>query len=242
MGFEWFRARQYRHFDRPVGVPFLVKAMNPAYVGTHSFSPLIHYKDETKRYKPDLHKTRAKPRPIMYACHRDSAILGWYAFQLVDLLKAHYEANGLSACAIAYRALGKANYDFAAEAHAFAVANSPCTILAFDVTGFFDNLSHARLKRRLKELLQVSELPRDWYNVFRALTNFRFVTLEELRSNSKLSDRFHRRDGSPIATVAELKDLGVTFQENGQQLSPPRPPSARGIPQGTPISAVLSNA
>lgn len=45
-------------------------------------------------------------------------------------------------------------------------------VLCFDITGFFDNLDHAILKRRLKELLGVTELPPDWYAVFRHVTRF----------------------------------------------------------------------
>lgn len=242
MDADWFKPRKYRHFDRPVGVSFLSKAMDPIYVGGHSFSPLIHYRDETKRYRPKEHKTTPKPRPLMYTSHRDSAILSWYSRQLVLLLEEYYKATGLSECAIAYRALGKANYDFAAEAHSFAVANSPCAILAFDVTGFFDNLSHIKLKARLKQLLGVDELPADWYNVFRAVTRFRFVGLQELKSHPKLEDRFLKPAGTPIATLSELKDLAVPLHANGQQITPPRSPNAEGIPQGTPISAAMSNA
>src|SRR5690606_784597 len=130
---------------------------------------------------------------------------------------------------------------FSAEAYRFAVAIAPCVILAFDVTGFFDNLSHIKLKSRLKQLLNVSELPKDWYNVFRSVTKFRFVKLEELREHPNLQERFLRSGGAPIATVAELKSLGLRFSKNGEQFTPPRTPNASGIPQGTPISATLSN-
>ena len=65
---------------------------------------------------------------------------------------------------IAYRALGRANYHFSAEALAFARANAPVTILAFDVRGFFDTLDHGLLKQRLKSLLGVSESIRDHWS------------------------------------------------------------------------------
>lgn len=242
MALEWFKQRTYRHLDLPVEVQFLSKVTDPAFVATHSFSPLILRPDETPRYKPALRKTTAKIRPVMYVSHRDAAILAWYAKQLSDRLEARYAASKFGDCVVAYRALGKANYHFASEAYRFAKSHMPCIILAFDVTGFFDNLSHARLKQRLKDLLGVSQLPDDWYSVFRASTNFSFVELAELKKHPSLGKRFAPGEHGHIATVRELKDIGVSFKKNGAHLSPPRDPCGKGIPQGTPLSAVLSNA
>lgn len=81
-----------------------------------------------------------------------------------------YEATGISDNVIAYRALGRGNYDFASEAMAYVQAEAPVVILAFDITCFFDTLDHGRLKWRLKPLLGVQELSDDWYKVFRSIT------------------------------------------------------------------------
>jgi hypothetical protein len=178
----------------------------------------------------------------MYASHLDAAIFGWYSKKLGDLLADYYLSNGLDENVIAYRALGKGNYDFSAEVLAFSKVKHRCVILAFDVTGFFDNLSHSRLKDRLKALLNTDELPRDWFNVFRAVTKFRFVKTEDLKANPTLKARLDERTRSRVATVAELKNFAIPFCENGSQLSPVRRPNSAGIPQGTPISASLSNA
>lgn len=242
MAFEWFRPRTYRHFDHPVGLPFLERAVDPLFVARHSFSPLISRPDETRRYKPKINKTTTKRRPIMYSSHRDAAIFSWYSSQLNELLERFYTDNKLGESVIAYRALGRANYDFSAEAREFAVHHAPCTVLAFDVTGFFDNLSHNRLKSRLKELLSVDELPDDWYAVYRAITKFTFIELSALQSNAVLAKRFAPKARGPIASIAEIKKLGLSFMKNGAQLDPPRPPNGAGIPQGTPLSATMSNA
>jgi len=85
----------------------------------------------------------------MYASHRDACILSYYARQLTDLLDQRYQSNGLNDAVIAYRSLGKSNYNFAAKALEFAKANAPCVALCFDVTGFFDNIDHKILKRTL---------------------------------------------------------------------------------------------
>lgn len=230
---DWFKPRPYKHFDQPVGASFAAKVFDPAFVAAHPFSPLIHYVKSEKRYKKCEKSGRRvlslKERPIKYASHRDACIFSYYAHRLGLMLNDYYTANGLTDSVIAYRALGRSNYDFAAAAHAFACQNLPATILAFDVTGFFDNLDHRLLKSRLKRLLGVAEVPSDWFKVLRAVTRYHYVDLEELKA--QFAPRFEGRD--LIATVSELKAAGIRFQPNATP--------TKGIPQGTPISAAASN-
>lgn len=245
MDLDWFKRRPYRHFDKPVCEAFAKRAMDPMFVGGPNYQPgpLLHYVKEEKRYK---HCDKAgkrvieiKPRPIKYASHRDACVLSWYSHDLAQRLDAQYEASGLSDSVIAYRALGKGNYDFAAEALAFAKANGPVTILAFDVTGFFDNLDHGLLKGRLKRILGVSELPADWFKVFRQMTRFSFVDSDELRASRTFGPKMKLRAREPIATISELKAAAIPFHPNPGLK--PKPERSRGIPQGTPISAAFSN-
>ena len=241
MPFDWFKSRGYRHFDLPVGENFAGKVVDPTFVLQHSFLPLLHYTKSEKRYKK-CPKTGArmittKDRPIKYASHRDACILSYYASELNKLLDAHYMAAGLSDCVLAYRALGRANYDFSAEVFAFAKDHVPVTLLAFDVSSFFDNLDHALLKRRLKAVLGVVSLPDHWMRVFRAITAFHYVDLEELKANPTFSDRLKAKNRDRIASVEELKANGIKFHPNPELAKGNR----RGIPQGTPISAAASN-
>lgn len=239
---SWFRARNYRHFDYPVALDDLEFLVAPDAVAKHSFKPLIHYIDGNKRYKADDRKTVVKPRPIMYASHADAAVLGYYSHKLNALLSTYYGNTGLGESVIAYRALGKGNYDFSAEALAFAKSLGRCSILAFDVTGFFDNIPHNKLKNRLKKLLETDELTPDWYNIFRAITKFRYINIDDLKANSVLKARLESRSRLRLATVAELKKYGIEFRKNGSQFKTPRVPNKAGVPQGTPISASISNA
>lgn len=149
MGAGWFRHRGYRHLDAPVGSSFAANAIDPVFVTAHVWTPLLSYPKRQRRYKPMLGKTTLKTRTIMYASHRDACILSYYARQLTDLLDQRYQSNGLNDAVIAYRSLGKSNYNFAAKALEFAKANAPCVALCFDVTGFFDNIDHKILKRTL---------------------------------------------------------------------------------------------
>lgn len=241
MALDWFKLRGYRHFDLPVDQKFASKAMDPNFVLQHSFLPLLHYTKPEKRYKK-CPKTGArtittKDRPIKYASHRDACILSYYASEMNRFLDAHYESSGLSDSVLAYRALGRGNYDFSAEVLAFAKANAPVTILAFDVSSFFDNLDHILLKRRLKTLLGVASLPEHWMRVFRAITAFHYVDMKELKESAIFSARLKENSRDRIASVEELKANGITFHPNPEFAKGYR----RGIPQGTPISAAASN-
>lgn len=228
----WLKPRGYKHFDAPVGEAFAAKAHKPAFIKAHSWSPLIHYVKSVRRYKPLLGKTVPKNRSIMYASHRDACILSKYSYELNVLLEKCYKEEGLDQAVIAYRALGKANYHFSADAAEFAKQLEPCVVLCFDITGFFDNLDHGILKARLKELLSVTELPEGWYQVYRHVTAFRKVERDALSAHPILKARIKAKNNEPIATIAEVKALGIEVSKNLNK---------HGIPQGTPISSSFSN-
>ncbi|MGH6660391.1 MAG: antiviral reverse transcriptase Drt2 [Rhodospirillales bacterium] len=227
-----YQQRGYRHLDSPVGISFAQRSEDASFVARHSFLPLLHYEKRTKRYRPLKHKTEFKKRPIMYASHRDACILSRYAHVLTNVLNEYYVERGLSECVMAYRQLGKANYHFAEEVVEFARKIAPCSILSFDITGFFDNLDHRLLKDRLKRVLQVSELSRDWYAVFRHVTRFSWVWRDDLKNHPKFGERFNGKRVAPIATIAEVRAEGVKISKNANRF---------GIPQGTPISSAFSN-
>ena len=233
MTLEWFRPRRYKHFDRPVCESFAEKVKSSSFVVAHPFSPLIHYMKESRRYKPGEHKTVTKSRPIMYASHRDACVLSYYAAQIQESLEARYAARGLGNSVIAYRRLGKSNFDFAADVYRQALADAPCAILAFDVSKFFDTLDHGLLKQRLKKVLNVPTLSEDWYRVLKFVTKYHYVDLTALQAIPEFAAALGAKGTAPIASIREVVGAGVEVHGN--------PEGVIGIPQGTPISAVLSN-
>lgn len=237
----WFKPRRYRHFDLPVGDSFAQRVQNPDFVRLHSFVPLIHYTKSEKKYKKcpttGARFTSIKDRPIKYASHRDACILSFYANRLNEHLEVYYDESATSECALAYRSLGRGNYDFAAEVYAYACIKAPVVILAFDISSFFDNLDHGLLKKRLKKILKVESLTEDWHRVFRSITAFHYVDMAELRSHPIFGQRLEQKSRDRIASVEELKSEGITFHPNPELAAGRR----RGIPQGTPISAAASN-
>lgn len=168
----------------------------------------------------------------MYASHRDACILSFYGFTLTQRLEQFYQEHDLQSNVIAYRKIGKANYDFAREALDFAISRCPCVIIAYDVTRFFDTLDHNLLKRRLAKILGTENLAADWYAVFRHVTRFKYVNHEDLRSHEVFGVRIVERRRVPVATMRELKAAGVNIHVNREPI---------GIPQGTPISSPLAN-
>jgi len=228
----WFKPRGYRHFDAPVGEGFLARASDSEFVAHRDWSPLIHYTKRTKRYKPAQGQTVYKNRPIMYASHRDACILSKYAHDLSVALDARYRQLDLNRNVIAYRQLGKANYDFSAAAARFALAISPCVVLSFDISGFFDHLDHGILKSRLRDILGVKEIPTDWYRVFRHVTAFSKIDRDDLAQHPVLGPNLRRASRDPIAPIASVKAHGIQIATN---------PNKYGVPQGTPISSAFSN-
>lgn len=232
MAFEWFRPRGYRHFDAPVGIKYAEGVCNPLFVKAHSWLPLIHYVKSEKRYKAKENKTIYKHRDIMYSSHRDACILSKYASEINSALDVVYDELGLTTNVIAYRRLGRSNYNFSADAYRFAVSNKPCVVLCFDVTGFFDSLDHAILKTRLKDILDVKELSEDWYAVFRYVTKFGFIDRDALKAHPEFAAQMRGAARAPIAKISEVITAGIPIHRNKNIF---------GIPQGTPISAALSN-
>jgi RNA-directed DNA polymerase len=186
----WFKSRGYKHFDVPVSAAFAEQFEQSKGIDSHAWSPLIQYVKRVKRYKPLKAQTVYKERPIMYASHRDACILSKYAASLTNKLDSFYEVNGLSTNVIGYRRLGKSNYHFSADAYRFAMEKAQCVVLCFDITGFFDHLDHRLLKDRLERLLNVKELPQDWYQVFRHVTKYSYVSRDALAAHPIFAAKF----------------------------------------------------
>jgi RNA-directed DNA polymerase len=145
----------------------------------------------------------------MYASHRDACILSKYAWELSTALDQYYEDHGLGTHVIAYRKLGRSNYDFSADAFTFASANPNCVVLCFDITGFFDHIDHWILKDRLKRVLRTSELTSDWYAVFRHVTQFKMIERADLAAHPTIGPRLTLRLLEPLATIATVISEGI---------------------------------
>lgn len=236
---KWFRSRGYLHFDSPVKLRKACQIVkSPLNIAQHAFFPLIKYDLQSLKISIDKDGNvlkKIKTRPISYASHIDSHIYSYYAELLSDLYENALDKSQLQDSVLAFRTLGKSNIDFANIAFEKIKAHSDCTAIAMDISGFFDNLDHEILKSMWCKLLQKNSLPNDHFNIYRSLTKSSVVNRDLLYTALKISNN------NPKAAGLRLCDI-KTFREKVRGLELIKTNSTgRGIPQGTSISALLSN-
>lgn len=212
---------------------------SPNRVASHSFYPLISYQIITEKLKRNPETGQLvrcpKSRDIAYAAHLDSYIYSYYAWQLGKLYEEELKSRKIDDHVLAFRSLGQSNIDFAAKAFEAIKVRGNCSAVALDIKGFFDNLDHDYLKSVWALILKDTKLPRDHYAVYRSLTRFPTVSRKRLLEVLGISSHNPKFGRHRLCTAKEFRekvrraDLIVHNDKS------------KGIPQGTPISALLSN-
>jgi RNA-directed DNA polymerase len=237
-----FTSRSYLQFDYPVAAAYAEQlATDAKAVAEHAFLPFIRYTivSQKLRKKPDggVEVRPPKKRPIAYAAHKDAHIFSHYSSLLVDAYERELQARELHQVVTAFRSLDKKrNIHFANEAFEFIRASGECYVLATDISDYFGQIIHRLLKLAWSQLLGGERLPADHYKVFRAITKYALVDRERLSQVLNLDPDSPRADGR--RRYCSPDEFRVVVRGNGL-ISVNR--SGRGIPQGSPISALLSN-
>lgn len=239
-----YKYKRYPHIDNRVHWR-LVRAQveNPIYIAHHAFYPFIHYKKRMRKfprkylsaeYPEQTDRDVPKERDIMYSSHIDRYIYEYYSFQLNKRYNAYAKQAGINKCAVAYRNNhhGKNNIHYAKEAFDFIRRTESALVIIGDFTKYFDKIDHGYLKQQVCKLLSTERLPEDYYAVFRSITKYSWFELDEIQQYKSLDKKsFNKLDR--IFSPEELrlfKKEHLRTNKNGY-----------GIPQGSAISATLSN-
>lgn len=248
------KKRKYFHFDRRIDFRKNSKKLtkeicNSKSIEQHSFYPFISTKIETKRYKKikndSIENGRSmdvKERPIAYASHFDALVYSWYSVILTDTYQSQLNFYGIKDCVLAYLETGKCNIDYSFEVFSEIKKRENSVAIAVDITSFFDNLDHQILKQMWLKVIGLTRLPQDQYNVFKSLTNYSYVSKEIVEDTfpirlirnrycTPLQFRKYIRGGKLISQNKNYNKIEDSIRKGNKC----------GIPQGSPISAVLSN-
>lgn len=233
------KGRSYAHFDAKVSLDTVWNFINdPIKVATHSFYPFIHFPKKNRKMKSG-HKVEPKIREIYYSAHLDRYIYQYYSFKLNQLYNERIKNDGIDHCAIAYRDnLKKNNIHFAKEVFDFIRASESCYIIVGDFTKFFDRLDHKYLKRMLCNILGVSTLSDDYYAVYKNITHYSFWEMESILQINGLENK---RAGYMQLNKQEKALTSEQFRSLKKTNIKLSPDKDCGIPQGSAISAILSN-
>lgn len=258
---DWFRPKKYLHFDYPIQEyqrsDYEKFVSNPESVAKHSFYPFITYTVTKYRTKEDpVTKKRylddSGIRNLSYAAHLDSQIYSYYSKRLSEIYEKRLEDYGISKNVIAFRKLkdlngeAKSNIHLSKDAFEDIKRIGKCKVYAFDIKGFFDNLQAKHLKKSWQDILQVKSLPADHYAIYKTVTRHSVVDKDMLYARFNIPLKARLKDRKRICTPEEFREF---VRGNGDSQIIGSSSVVRGmirtvkagIPQGSPISALLAN-
>lgn len=147
-----------------------------------------------------------------------------------EWLRKHF----LHESVIGYRAGLGSNVDLAAGVFSEVAVRKEVTCLCFDISDFFPTICHKQLKKGLKEVLDVDDLPPDWFDVYKSICAHTWVELKQVG----IVLGFQPSDPPPV--LADEINSAMKLLRSAKLLHSNKGKS-RGIPQGTPISAAFAN-
>ena len=270
---DWFKDRGYPHFSNktPMSVREKVKyyVSNPQKIAKHSFLPLIFKEIKQRRYKESdfngelkrSHKklkegdlvSNTKVREILYATHIDAHVYSYYTQKIITPKYESYLNKNrlLSESITAYRRIEtedkvkfKNNVHFAKDVFDEIKNRENCVALVLDIENFFPTLNHKKLKLAWAKILGNKTLPKDHYNLFKAVTRFSYVKLDDLKTKNNHFDEKQlakiQKSGKHtfFDSIQELLESDIIIHKNQKKNLDKK---LIGIPQGLPISALLAN-
>lgn len=247
-----FKIKTYPHFDAALmEAEATALVSDPVKVAKHAFHPFIEYPERWTKFCVKGAKGKVKTRPIMYASRRDSCIYAHYRLKLGEAYEGLLADRGLGASVTAYRRIprggakgNKNNIHFAADVFSEISALGNCLVYTLDISKFFENIDHTKLKHLWMTVMGFRTMPSDHFRVFRSVTRYASVRREMLyRSLGFIGSRSigpRQAVGYLVKRVRLQVCSGKVFRAKVQQLISWNT-NDHGIPQGSPISDVLAN-
>ena len=245
----WYEKKKYPHFDLPLSYEHAKEFVSgsPERISSHSFHPFLAYEKVSRRYRGRNNKS-IKKRPIKYASHKDGYIYSYYAKQISERYETIVPALGIDQNVIAYRSGKGNNVDFAKAAFDEIDRRGTCVAIALDISGFFDNIDHQNLKKEWCNTINQPKLPEDHFAVFKSLTRWSEVNRDDCYARLKehLPDFDSKKPPRPICDDNDfrkiIKGRGMAFESLiKKNVDDTGAWKGYGIPQGTAMSALLSN-
>jgi len=253
--------KRYPHFDPVISSEDAeALALDPEKVAQHAFYPFLLYNKHWNRFSKRGESGKSKDRPIRYAARRDSYIFSRYRHILAEKYEEKLSDLGLGDCVLAYRRIlkkdgngGKCNIDFSLEAFLKIRQLGNCHVIAIDISSYFENIDHEKLKNLWIRLLDTKKLPPDHFQVFKAITRHAVVDKEKVYERlGHYGVKRASKSGKPInGYLTEFHKIpkqlcnGNDFREKiagGIKESIIKVNTNNyGIPQGAPISDLLAN-
>jgi hypothetical protein len=240
--------KYYIHFDtKKKYARCKIYIKDPDRVKSHGFYPFIHFEIKFKKYilikdigengkKIERKEHKDKIRQIKYAAHIERFIYQHYGNLVNDKYNVKAKDKGINKVSTAYRNnfKGKSNIHFAKEVFEFIAKQKQVFIYLGDFSNFFDELEHAYLKERIQDVLGVRLLPDDHYAVFKNVTKYSYIKLEDIEKyigtpNKKLRESNIQK----YFDTAGFQEVKKRFLIKNEE--------SYGIPQGSSISSVYSN-
>lgn len=241
--------KNYVHFDNRKKPTYniLNQISDREWVSKHAFYPFLHFQIKFNKYiynKKDKERIKkTKTRDIYYSAHIDRYIYQYYANELNDNYNIIAKERGINKVSLAYRnnLNGRCNIHFAKKVIDFISKQKKAFIYVEDFSGFFDNLCHVYLKEKICETLKVDKLPKEHYAIFKSITNFSYIEKEDILKYKGLK----RKELNELDRIFDTGEEFRNFKKINNHLKKHKDTEngrkKKGIPQGTPISAVYAN-